>query len=121
MLFSIVDFGIAMDRRLVLQHAVREGARYGAVQPVCAEVVDRTLQQGQELDGVTVHVTYPDVTANAGDRVKVEGDFTWDFPILSELGGAMGIPSTSLSITMNPTGTARLEHSADTPAGCDGP
>ena len=30
-LFVLVDFGIAMDRRLVLQHAVREGARYAAV------------------------------------------------------------------------------------------
>ncbi len=121
MLFSIVDFGIAVDRRQVLQHAVREGARYGAVQPVCAEVVDRTLQQAQELDGIVVHVTYPDVTANAGDRVKVEAEFTWPFPILGELGGALGIPSTSLSITMNPSGTARLEHSADSPEGCDGP
>jgi hypothetical protein len=79
------------------------------------------MQEAQELDGVLVHVTYPDATADAGDRVKVEGEFAWKFPILSELGGAIGISSSSLDIVMKPSGTARLEHSADTPSGCNGP
>ena len=30
-LVMIVDFGVALDHRLALEHAVREGARYGAV------------------------------------------------------------------------------------------
>ena len=30
-LLAIVDFGIAIDRRIVLDHAVREGARYASV------------------------------------------------------------------------------------------
>ena len=36
----VVDFGIALDHREVLQHAVREGARRGAVGDTVAQITE---------------------------------------------------------------------------------
>ena len=116
-LFAIVDFGIALDRRITLQHAVREGARYAAVHTIEADIISTTEDQSQGLldtaeDPGAVAVCYEDAdgngnVGNAGDAVRVSGMFTWDFPILSEMFDAIGIGP--LSIDMTPSGTARLE------------
>ena len=50
----LVDFGTALDRREVLQHAVREGARKGAVAAGVSEIVDTTVAQSQGL----LHVVF---------------------------------------------------------------
>ncbi len=123
LLFSIVDFGIAIDRRVALQHAVREGARYGAVHSICPDVVNRTIEQAQEMEDLTVDVSYVDKDGNGnpgdvGDAVHVKGTFEWKFPIVGELGSALGM--TSLTVPMEPSGTARLEHSVTDTTGCTG-
>jgi len=108
--FSLVDFGIAIDKRVALQHAVREGARYAAVHEDVQDICNYTADQAQTIiDPDNVTVSYPDGTSSAGDRVNVQADFTWDFPIMSEILGAFGV--SSLSIDMTPNGTSRLEKS----------
>lgn len=121
-LFTIVDFGIAMDRRITLQHAVREGSRFAAVHTDAADIRQRTVDQAQELiTTADVGVCYLDQDGDGdvgdpGDGVRVGASFTWDFPILREMFGAFGLPP--LSIDMTPSGTARLERSVSGAAGC---
>ena len=112
LLFVIVDFGIAMDRRIVLQHAVREGARYGAVTDNQALICKRTYCQAQEI-AKDIEISYEDIDGNgtktdAGDAVDVKINFTYDpvliRPIFSGLfGGTIG------QIEMHPTGSFRLD------------
>jgi hypothetical protein len=116
LLFVIVDFGIAMDRRIVLQNAVREGARYAAVGSAIAVVCERTEDQAQGLIGPgDITISYEDIDGNhqntdAGDAVDVAIHFTYDpvliRPIFSGLfGGTIG------KIDMTPKASARLERS----------
>ncbi|MGD0114719.1 MAG: TadE/TadG family type IV pilus assembly protein [Dehalococcoidia bacterium] len=125
-LFVIVDFGIALDHRIVLQHAAREGARYGAVNNDISfdsgSVQYRTAQQAQGMVNTSdVVVCYTDPKTNqvkpnadVGDSVDVciktstGGPYTYDpiiiRPIFSGLfGGTVG------AIPMPVTGSARLE------------
>jgi len=107
--FTLVDFGIAIDKRVALQHAVREGARYAAVHEDVQDICVRTADQALDIiDSSDVTVTYPDGTS-AGDPVNVQADFTWDFPIMTEILGAFDVGP--LSVDMTPNGTARLERS----------
>lgn len=125
-LFTIVDFGIALDRRITLQHAVREGARYAAVHTIEGDIISTTEDQSQGLLDTAVNpnavtVCYEDsngdlTLGNAGDAVRVAGEFTWEFPILSEMFDAIGIGS--LSIDMTPSGTARLEQTVGGATAC---
>lgn len=116
-LFSIVDFGIAIDRRIVLQHAVREGARKGAVVNDMNTIVDTTVNQSQGLlDPADVTVCYEDVDGNgnpsdSGDNVKVSADFTYNFTIgITELFNGLGA-SLPTGIEMTPSADMRLENS----------
>jgi hypothetical protein len=121
-LFSIVDFGIAIDRRLVLQHGVREGARYGAVHTNISDIEDYTVDQSQGIiDTADVSVCYLDKNGNGnpgniGDAVEVDADLTYEFPIMREIFGAFGIGP--LSIDMTPHGTARLEQTVTGATAC---
>ncbi len=128
-LFSIVDFGIAVDRRLVLQHAAREGARYGAVHATASiattisDIQQRTVAQAQDVINTSnVSVCYIDKNSNsspgdAGDAVRVSvTNYTWRFPILSEMASAFGFGP--LSIDLKPSATARLEQSVPGATAC---
>ncbi len=112
-LFVIVDFGIAMDRRVTLQHAVREGARFAALSIDNDFICQRTRDQAQGvIDIDDISITYDDIDGNgegtdAGDAVNVTVDFTYDFPVTSGVLNIFGLVSPSLDI--NPTGSARLE------------
>jgi len=80
----LVDFGIAIDRREVLQHAVYEGSRRGAVGADVNEIIDRTVAQSQKLlTPADVTVCYIDSDGNgainAGDDVRVKASFTYEF------------------------------------------
>ncbi len=114
--FALVDFGIAIDRRIVLQHAVREGARYGAVHADIDDICQLTADQAQGIiETGDVTVTYPD-GSRVGDSVRVQADFTWTFPIMTEMLGAFGVPP--LSIDMTPNGTSRLEQTVSGAGAC---
>ena len=115
-ILALVDFGIAIDRKLVLDHAVREGARFASVggdalngNPADADAV-RVYMQGQSQGMVNP-------TANSGDNgytnvcydtnggVQVSITYTHDF-----VTGFTSIFNTSVaSITMNPDARARVE------------
>ncbi len=114
-LFVIVDFGIALDHRILLQHAVRDGARYGAVNGDVNFVKSQTVAQAQNIiDSSCVYVVYQDVNGdgsntNVGDAVDVTVNYKYNLfilqPIFSGLlgGGALG------QIDMTVTGSSRLE------------
>jgi hypothetical protein len=120
---AIVDFGIAIDRRLALQHAVREGARYAAVHEDLEDICDRTAAQAQNIidpDDVTVTYTGADGIAagDPGSSVTVSASFEYEFLVLGPvLDGLFG--EEAASIVMEPSGTARLERSVDVVLGCN--
>ncbi len=113
-LLVLVDFGLALDHRQVIQHAVREGARYGAVHPVPADIIaDTVTQSGGWLAATDVSVCYatgPDGEAagNVGSYVRVAVNYTYKFSVGSgELLSTLGLGAPS--INMNPSAEARLE------------
>lgn len=128
-LFVIVDFGIALDRRITLQHAVREGARYGAVTDSIAAIKQVTVNQAQGIvDASKIKVCYqpfpltpvPGVTpvpaGQTGSGVRVSAEFNYQFPIMREILSAFGV--APFSIDMSPSGSARLERSIASPTPC---
>jgi hypothetical protein len=121
-LFSIVDFGIAIDRRVTLQHAVREGARLGAVNSSTSDIQDHTADESQGIvETGDVTVCYidkggPASPGNVGDAVEVTAEFEYNFPILEEILGAFGV--SPISIDMTPHGTARLEQTVTGATAC---
>jgi PAP2 superfamily/TadE-like protein len=114
-LLVLVDFGLALDHREVIQHAVREGARYGAVHEDTNAIITDTVNQSEGvLDTTNVSVCYntgPDGEAagNVGSYVRVAiKDYSYKFSVGSgELLKTLGIGAPS--IAMNPTAEARLE------------
>jgi Flp pilus assembly protein TadG len=125
LLFVIVDFGIAMDRRIVLQDAVREGARYAAVTDDLNLIKDRTVAHAQDIiDTSHVRVCYTDMndppngsSTDAGDAVDVCVNFTYDPFMIRPFDHTIG------TIPMNVTGSSRLEQSAQasSDSGCPCP
>lgn len=127
-LLAIVDFGIAVDRRLVLDHAVREGARYASVggnafttgtpAPVTA-IRSYTAAQSQGIVApASVGVCYENRNGgplgDAGDSVRVSIQYTHDF-----VTGFTAFFNTSLaSIVMNPIASARVEVAATGATAC---
>src|SRR2546428_8606236 len=82
----VVDFGIALDRRELTQHAVREGARRAAVGATVAEVKDATHNQsGGTLGADDVKVCFVDRNSNGipdrRDNVRVSGEYTLSFRV----------------------------------------
>ncbi len=121
--FSLVDFGIAIDKRIVMQHGVREGARFAAVHTVEDDIKQTTVDQSQGNVGLAdVDVCYVDgadantTVGDAGDSVRVQSNFTWTFPIMTEILEAVGIPP--FTIDMTPNGSARLERSVSGAVAC---
>lgn len=120
-LLALVDFGIALDRREVIQHAVREGARQGAVG---GDAVTTTVDQSQglfapgDLDVCYVAGPNGEPAGAAGSFVRVSGDFTYTFSLGSgELLHAFGV-SGPLSIGMSPAAQERMETSVAGATAC---
>ena len=117
----IVDFGLALDRREVIQHDVREGARRGAVGASVAEIKAAASEDPGVFD---VEVCYVDKDGNgnpgnAGDSVRVSGTYVYKFTIGSgELLSAWGVPVGDLDITMTPSAESRLETSVSGATSC---
>lgn len=116
-LLTLVDFGIALDRREVIQHAVREGARLGAVGGSEPEIIDRVVDESQDSfapgDVTVCYVDGPGGSpafGHAGSSVRVSGDYTYEFGLGNELLDFFGV-SGPLSIDMTPHAEARLETS----------
>ena len=109
----VVDFGIAMDRRELVQHAVREGARRAAVADALTDIKDSTHNQSAgTLDQGNVNVCFVDrngdAIPDAGDMVRVTGDYTYKFSVGGgEVLAGFGIGPPS--IDMSPSAEERLE------------
>ena len=124
-LLLIADFGIALDRREVLQHAVREGARYGSIGADADAIKQRTSAQSQGLldNPAMVTVCYADdpgdaetTVGNPGDDVRVTATFTYNFSLGSD--EMLGFFSVNpVSIEMTPSADMRLENTAIVPPG----
>jgi hypothetical protein len=115
LLFGIIDFGLMLNHRITLQHAVREGARYAAVHDGCTDIQDRTKDRAGNAipDRNTVSVSYEDNPAPAGSTVKVSAPFEWQFPLMTRFG--VGSIDTSVS------GSGRLELAVSSAGGCGPP
>lgn len=119
----LFDFGLALDRREVIQHAVREGARAAAVGATVAGVQDTTARQSDgALATSNITVCYVDMNGNGnpgdpGDNVRVSATYTYRF---TAGGGEMltflGAPVPSIDMT--PSADMRLEKSVAGAVGC---
>jgi hypothetical protein len=122
LLVGIIDFGMAMNRRIVLQHAAREGARMAAVSEDMSGICSRTVDQAHgAIDGVVV-LRYTNLNASpgydSGDDVTVTLPAHWDLPILNSALPALFHLPTIAPISLTATGSARLEGLISTvPAG----
>lgn len=106
-LLALVDFGIAIDRRIVLDHAVREGARYASVggdaftsgeASTALDVEGYTSAQAQGIGNAAVCYT-----PEGGVRVSI--DYTYDF-----VTGFTSLFNLSVpNIPMNASAEARVE------------
>jgi len=101
LLYGIVDFGLALDHRIALQHGLREGARYAAVHQGCADIRVRTADRGGDINCPDVTVTYDRIPASAGDNVEISAPFHYDFPFVGRFGVG--------SIDTTASASARLE------------
>ena len=123
-LFVIVDFGIALDRRIVLQHAIREGARYAAVHANADDIRLRTVNQAQNTIAVAdVVVCYIDgddeggSVGDPGDSVRVSATFAYDLAIVGPVLSGL-FQGNAGTIIMTPSATARLERTVSGAAAC---
>jgi hypothetical protein len=116
LLFGIIDFGLFLHERITIQHAVREGARYGAVHAACPDIQKRTSEEAHGLfaeGDVTVWYEQADGSAtsvaSAGDTVKISVPFVFKTPLLPRFG---------LSPTLDVEASARLEMAVPNAGGC---
>lgn len=122
LLLALIDFGIAVDHRDVLQHAVREGARNAAVGSSVGDVQQYTSDESQGLlDTSNVSVCYKPAggiaAGDVGSDVQVSATYTYKFSVgggevLSALG--VGPPSIDLSTSAD----ARLEQAVSGATAC---
>ncbi len=122
-LLILVDFGIALDHREVIQHAVREGARRAAIGAEVASVQQYTVDESEGILGAAnVTVCYIDLNGNGnpgnpGDDVRVSATYTYRF---TAGGGEMltifGVPVPSIDMT--PSADMRLEASVAGATAC---
>ena len=109
----LVDFGMALDRRALLQHSLREATRNAAEGNDTATITSVAVSESDDhLAASDVTVCYIDEAGgpgagDPGDVVRVHFDHTYKFTIGSgELLTAVGagVPS----ITLSPTAEAVL-------------
>jgi hypothetical protein len=117
LLLVILDFGVAVDRREVIQHAVREGARQGAVGKSVAQIQTIASDQSQgvlEPDDVTVCYVDGEGGENAGiagSNIRVQGTYTYRLFFGVELMEWWGMDPDTFSVVLDPQAEARMETS----------
>ena len=136
-LLAIVDFGIALDRRIVLDHGVREGVRFASVGGHAGttgvpateqDIRNHTEAQSQGIADASgtehnyIEVCYEDANGSGtlgdiGDNVEVRVHYRHDFVT----GFTAIINSTLANIDLNPRSSARLELRVGSPVLACGP
>ena len=113
LLFGIIDFGMYLNQRISVQHAVREGGRYAAVHVGCTDIQERTRSQAPNVIPTAqansiVGVRYSNNPAAAGDTVEVYAKPTpYPLPIIGPALDTFGIHIGSISLKAS--AAARLE------------
>ena len=110
-LYMFVDFGRAMGERIMVEHAVREGARYAAVHTSCDDIRTRTRSQAQNIiDLDNVSVTYENNPAQAGDTVTVNiVDFDYTPAIINSISKLTGATAPTIPLTTSASSSVEME------------
>ena len=123
LLFIVIDFGIALDRRELILHSLREAGRSAVAGASVAEIQQRALSESDGVlkddnsDGVLddpnqVPVCYMDENGNgtlgdAGDVVRVRINYEYNLTVGSgEMLTAFGV--TSPTVDISPTAEVLL-------------
>ena len=124
-ILALVDFGIAIDRRLALDHAVREGARYASVGSNSItgdryelDVQNYAFNQAQGVPGAPgdVLVCYGLV----GGEQTVQVSINYDYQFVTPIGAFANLAP---SIPLHAEASARVEQplsDAGSVVACDG-
>lgn len=113
-MFVIIDFGIGINRRVVVTNTAREAARYAATGQSETDIKARAIEQSEGLvtDPADVDVLFFDVNGDGdllpGDSVVVRLRYTYEFVTpLAGIGNLWGGAPTSFE--MNSCTDMRLE------------
>ena len=103
-LFLIIDFGVGINRWVIVTNSTREGARIGAVGASTGDIRDRVATNSNGLLDVTdVDVYYldgPDANTQLGDRgdpVVVESDY--EYQLITPLKVFLGLAFDSINFS----------------------
>jgi len=124
LLLVLVDFGLAVDHRLVLQHAVSEGVREAMVTDQASEIIATTVNQSQGLlTSGNVSICYDDVDGNGnsgdiGDNVHVAVSYTYQFSLTAGVGLLSAIGVSIPGIEMDPSYDAALQTTVEGATPC---
>lgn len=92
LVMGMVDFGLAFNQYLTLQHAVREGARLAITGATDSAIIQRVIDRSQGLDRtkLTLTVSPGQSSRLSGTNVKVEAtyNFTLLTPVVSQVVGS---------------------------------
>ena len=99
-LFLIIDFGVGINRWVIVTNATREGARIGAVGASTTDIADKVaITSNGLLDPADVTVRYVDIDNNGkvdrGESVVVESDY--EYGLITPLGAFLSIAFDSIS------------------------
>ena len=98
-LFLIIDFGVGINRWVIVTNSTREGARIGAVGASTNDIADKVaLTSNGLLDPADVTVRYVgdgDGAAERGESVVVESDYEYD--LITPLRAFLSIAFDSIS------------------------
>lgn len=113
-LLALVDFGIAIDRRLILDHAVREGARYASVGGDAlgenpAQVADVQSYAFSQAQGVPGNAGAFNVCYRAlGQEQAVEVSIDYEYQLVTPIGAIANL-GPDWSIPLFAKASARVE------------
>ncbi len=97
-LFLIIDFGVGINRWVIVTNSTREGARIGAVGANTTDIADRvSLTSNGLLDPADVTVRYVgdgDGDAERGESVVVESDY--EYTLITPLKAFLNIAFDSI-------------------------
>ena len=98
-LFLIIDFGVGINRWVIVTNSTREGARIGAVGASTTDIADRVATTSNGLlDAADVTIRYVgdgDGKAERGESVVVESDY--EYGLITPLGAFLSIAFDSIS------------------------
>lgn len=113
-LLALVDFGIAIDRRLILDHAVREGARYASVGGDAlgqspAQVTDVQTYAYSQAQGVPASADAFTVCYRAlGAEQAIEVSIDYEYRLVTPIGAIINL-GPDWAIPLFARASARVE------------